>query len=164
MLHIFYHRYTAIVFRTVLFDTFCRLWKRLFFDENVFKVLLYLFLFYRKNSNFNDSEIVGPRKLSDPSMNKIFNILSIVLQYTFSFKRPDFGLKYLVTITPSSVLKIQGYWINERWIVAHFLNLLITIELLLWNRKERQNADGYVLFEPFRVSTGVELYHWLRVS
>ena len=25
-------------------------------------------------------------------------------------------------------------------IVAHFLNLLIVTELLLWNRKERQNA------------------------
>ena len=44
------------------------------------------------------------------------------------------------------------------WIVAHFLNLLIVIELSLWNRKERQNAVGHVLFKPFRVSAGVELY------
>ena len=42
--------------------------------------------------------------------------------------------------------------------VAHFFNLLIVTELLLWNRKERQNAIGHVLFEPFRVLAGVELY------
>ena len=35
-------------------------------------------------------------------------------------------------------------------IVAHFLNLFIVIELLLWNRKERQNAIGYVLKGPSR--------------
>ena len=44
------------------------------------------------------------------------------------------------------------------WIKAHFLNLLIVIELLLWNRKERQNAVVHVLLELFRVSTGVEFY------
>ena len=43
-------------------------------------------------------------------------------------------------------------------IVAHFLNLLIVIELSLWNRKERQNAVGPVLFKLFRVSVGVELH------
>ena len=42
--------------------------------------------------------------------------------------------------------------------VAHFLNLLIVIELLLWNRKERQNAVGHVFFESFSVSVGIELY------
>ena len=45
-----------------------------------------------------------------------------------------------------------------RQIVAHFLNLLIVIELLLWNKKERQNAVRYVFFDPFRVSAGIELY------
>ena len=44
---------------------------------------------------------------------------------------------------------------RNRRIVAHYLNLLIVIELLLWNRKERQNAVGHVLYEPFRVSAGV---------
>ena len=33
-------------------------------------------------------------------MNKVFTALSIGLQYTLSFKRPDFVLKYLVAITP----------------------------------------------------------------
>ena len=59
-----------------------------------------MFLFYPKTSNFHNSEIVGRRKLPDPSMNNIVNFLSIALQYALSFKRPDFGLKCLVTITP----------------------------------------------------------------
>ena len=59
-----------------------------------------MFLFYSKTSNFHNSEIVGRRKLPDPSMNNIFDVLLIALQHALSFKRPDFGLKCLVTITP----------------------------------------------------------------
>ena len=44
--------------------------------------------------------MVGRRKLPDSSINNIFNVLSIDLQYTLSFKRPNFGLKCLVKITP----------------------------------------------------------------
>ena len=51
-----------------------------------------------------------------------------------------------------------------RQIIAHFLNLLIVIELLLWNRKERQNGLRHVLFEPFRVSVGIELNFSLGFS
>ena len=59
-----------------------------------------MFLFYPKTSNFHNSEIVGRRKRPDPSMNNIFHVLSIVLLYALSYKRPDFGLKCLATITP----------------------------------------------------------------
>ena len=48
--------------------------------------------------------MVGRRNLPDPSMNNILNVLSIGLQYTLSFKWPDFGLKCRVTIT----LKVQS--------------------------------------------------------
>ena len=54
-----------------------------------------MFLFYLETNNFNNSEIVGRRTLPDLWMSNIFNVLSII-----SFKRPDFGLKCLVTITP----------------------------------------------------------------
>ena len=60
-----------------------------------------MFLFYPETNNFNNSEIFGRRKLPDPSVNNIFDVLSIGLQYTLSFKRLDFGLKCLVTITPN---------------------------------------------------------------
>ena len=75
----------------------------LFFDEKIFKIL-YLFSFYPKNSrtcskkNFHNSGVVGPRKLADPSLNNVFNFPLIRLQDTLSFKWPDFGLKYLVTV------------------------------------------------------------------
>ena len=43
--------------------------------------------------------MIGRRKLSVPSMNKIFHLLSIGLLYKLSFKVPDIDLKRLVTIT-----------------------------------------------------------------
>ena len=48
LLNIFYHKSTAVIFRTVLFNTSWRLWKFLFFEENIFKVVLYIF-FWSKN-------------------------------------------------------------------------------------------------------------------
>ena len=59
-----------------------------------------MFFFYLKTCNFHNSGMVGCRKLPDPSMNDIFNFLSLRLQCTLSFISPDFGLKCLVTITP----------------------------------------------------------------
>ena len=104
-------------------------------------------------------EIIGQRKLPDSSMNNVFNVLSIGLHCTLSFKRPDFGLKCLVTTTPKvQSLKFKSMYKWNRRIVPHFLNLLIVIELLLWNRKERQNAVDYVLFKAFRVLAGIVLY------
>ena len=39
--------------------------------------------------------MVGRRKLPDPSLNHIFNALSIGVQYTLSFELTNFGLKCL---------------------------------------------------------------------
>ena len=122
-------------------------------------LVIFMFVFYPETSNFHNSEMIGQRKLPDSSMNNIFNILSIGLHCTLSFKRPDFGLKCLVTTTPKvQSLKFKSMYKWNRRIVPHFLNLLIVIELLLWNRKERQNAVDYVLFKAFRVLAGIVLY------
>ena len=51
----------------------------------------------------------------------------------------------------------------NRQTVAHFLNLLIVIELLSWNKKERQNVVGHVLIEPIRVLVGTELYLYIKM-
>ena len=51
----------------------------------------------------------------------------------------------------------------NRKTVAHFLNLLIVIELLSWNKKERQNVVGHVLIEPIRVLVGIELYLYIKM-
>ena len=76
------HRSTAVIFRTVL------------------KYSEQTYVFYPKTSNFHNSGMNGRKNLSDPSMNKMFDVLSIGLQYTLSFKLQDFGLTCLVTITP----------------------------------------------------------------
>ena len=44
--------------------------------------------------------MVSCRKLRGCSLNRIFNALSIGLQYTLSFEWPGFGLKWLVTVRP----------------------------------------------------------------
>ena len=44
----------------------------------------------------HNSGMVGRRKLPDPSLNHIFNDLSIGLQYTLSFQWFNFGLKFLI--------------------------------------------------------------------
>ena len=94
--NIFYHRSTAIVFRTALFNTSLRLWRLL---KKKFCKSSYIYVFYPKTNNFHNSENIGRRKPSDPSMNNIFNVLSIGLQNSFSFRWPDFDLKCLVTMT-----------------------------------------------------------------
>ena len=63
------------------------------------KIFLHLCFFCPKTSNFHNPGMIGCRKLCDSSTNNIFNVLSIGLQYTLSFKWTDFGLKCLVTIT-----------------------------------------------------------------
>ena len=42
--------------------------------------------------------MVSSRKLPNPSLGNVFNLLLIGLQCILSFERSDFGLKYLVTV------------------------------------------------------------------
>ena len=49
----------------------------------------------RSHKKLYDSRIVGRRKLTDPSLNRIFNVLLIGVQYTLSFQWINFGLKCL---------------------------------------------------------------------
>ena len=51
--------------------------------------------------NLHNSGMVGRRKLPDPSLNCIFNALSIRVQYTLSFQWTNFDLKCLLWITNS---------------------------------------------------------------
>ena len=127
LLNTFYHRYTAIVFRAVIFETFWQL-QKLF-------VICYVF-FYPETSNFHNSEKVGPRKLPDLSMN-IYHFIIYRLQYTLLIKRPDFGLKFLVTITPKvQSLKLKANVGMKQVNCSSLFNLFMVTELLLWNRKE----------------------------
>ena len=77
-------------------------WKLLFCDEKIFEILCLCFFFSKKQQNwflknFHNSGMVGRKNLGDCSFNRIFNALSIGLQYTLSLEWPGFGLKCLVT-------------------------------------------------------------------
>ena len=89
----------------VLLDTFWRLWKLLFFEENIFKIISHLFIFYPRTSNFHNSRMVGRGKLPDLSMSNIFSVLSIVFIYMTSFW-PEVQSCY--NNAKRSVLKTQG--------------------------------------------------------
>ena len=123
---------------------FMKIVKTVVFWRKIFKIIVYLF-FYPKTSNVLKLGMVGRRNLPDPSMNNIFHVLSIDLQYNLSFKWPDFGLKWRVTITPKGQsLKFKARvlyeifpFLKQTGIVIHFLNLMIVTESLLWNKKER---------------------------
>ena len=56
-----------------------------------------VFILSKKRPNwFQNSGMVRCRKLPDPSLNHIFNALSIGVQYTLSFQWTNFGLKCLL--------------------------------------------------------------------
>ena len=115
------------------FFTFWKLWKLVFWQK-MFQNFVFIFSYYPKTAelvleNFQYSGEVGCGKLPDPSLNNFFNVLSIGLKYILSFEWPDFGLKCLFTVVPKS----QSYYMK----FSHFWDLLIIIELLLWNWKER---------------------------
>ena len=128
------------------------------FLKKIFSKSSYIYIFYPKTSNFHNAGMICRRKLPDLQWITFFNVLSIRLQYTISFKWPDFGLKCLVTITQKGQsLKFKAsVWnipiFETGGIVIHFISLLMVTELLLWNRKERWSTVGHVLFEPIRVS------------
>ena len=88
------------IFETLYLDTLWRLCKLLFFEEKYFKNRLIFIQFYPKTSNLHNLGLVSRKKVPNLSLNNIFSVLSIDLQYTLSFKRPDFGLNCRVTIMP----------------------------------------------------------------
>ena len=54
------------------------------------------------HKNLHNSGMVGRRKLPDPSLNHIFNALSIGVQYTLSFQWINIGLKCLLLPTATT--------------------------------------------------------------
>ena len=124
-----------------------------FLKKNIL-IISYSFI-YPKTSNFHNSRnlhnsgMVGRRKLPDASMNNVFNVLSINLQYTLSLKWPDFGLKRRVTLRLVYSMKFS-HFLKQAGIVIHFLNLLIVTEILLWNRKKKTEVDRQLIRQIVR--------------
>ena len=84
---------------------FCTFWRRkilvLWRREIVENLIFVYFILSKKrrnwfHENLGNSGMVGRRKLPDPSLNHIFNLLSVGAQYTVSFQLTNFGLKCLL--------------------------------------------------------------------
>ena len=88
-----------------IFCTFWRLKILVLWRKIVENLLIFADLFCPKNGwfhkNLHNSGIVCRRKLPDPSLNCIFNALSIDVQYTLSFQWTNFGLKCLLSVKKS---------------------------------------------------------------
>ena len=118
-----YDRSITIVFGTVFFSTFWRLWKLDFWQKNFSKSYIYVFFLSGKQQNwfqkkFRNLGVVGHRKLPNQSLSNVFNLLLIGLPYTLSFEWPGFELKYLVTVTqkgqpPKFRASVRNYSISQ---------------------------------------------------
>ena len=91
--NIFCHKSTTIVFGTVLFGTFSKLWK-LFLKE------MFMLFFIQKPVTFITQKWLIVESFPTPQWITFLIVLSFGLQHTVSFKWPDFGLWCLVTIMP----------------------------------------------------------------
>ena len=87
-----------------IFCSFWRLENPCFVTKNCWKLsYICVFILSKKRRNWfhkslRNSGRVGRRKLPDPSLNHIFNVLSIGEQYTLSFQLTNFGLKCLILV------------------------------------------------------------------
>ena len=131
LLNIFYHWSAATYSELYIWILSRDCENSCFLKKNVFKIILYLFFFILKP--VTSVTMVGRRKIPDFSLNNIFSVLSIGLQYTLSLKWPDFGLKFRVTIMPvgqSLKLKVSVLheifpFLKQTGIATYFLNLKI---------------------------------------
>ena len=75
------------------------------------------------HKNLHNSGMVGRRKLPDPSLNCIFNALSIGVQYTLSFQWTNFGLRCLLIDWKKLWVGLGVNW--WRWLEMLVANLMI---------------------------------------
>ena len=80
---------------------------------------VYVFILSKKrynwfHKNLYNSGMVGRRKLPNPSLNHIFNSLSIGVQYTLSFQLINFGLKCLTKLLLPKT-KCMSYFMSLQW-------------------------------------------------
>ena len=78
-------------FLVVVSWSFSKSYIYLFFIQKAAKIAL---------NNFYNSQVVGRRKLPNPSPSNVSNLLAIGLRYNLSSEWIDFGLKCLVAVMP----------------------------------------------------------------
>ena len=101
--YIFYSRCT----QNCIFLYFWRLKILVLWRKMVQNLLIFAYLFCPKNSTIDFRKTVRRKKLPDPSLNRIFNPLSICAQYLLSFQWFNFGLKFSLIIKSSFLTKIK---------------------------------------------------------
>ena len=113
LLNIFYHRSTAIVLGTVLFDTFWRSWKLLVFEENIFEVFLNLCFFLSKNqhSRIRNSGMIGCKNCQ--SLQWITFLMFYRLVYKIPSHLNDLILAWSIYNHVHNILRLFHDW-------AHF--------------------------------------------
>ena len=132
-----------------------------------FQSLLIFIFFYAKACNFHDSGMVGRRKLPKSSMNNIFNVLSIALQYTLSFQWPYFGLKCIVTIaSKGQSLKLKAsVWNFPNFETGRNGNLLFKLDDGNWVIiTEQKRKMEYSWACTFQSSQGFSWYRTLSLA
>ena len=90
------------------------------------------------HKNLHNSGMVGRRKLPDPSLNHIFNALSIGVQYTVSFQLTNFGLKCLISTLSGKKESGKNDSIFCKWVnfspTKLFPNFLFPRFFFTWQR------------------------------
>ena len=79
--------------------------------------------------SFHNSETVGRRKLTVPLLNRIFNALSIGVQYTFLFQWINIGLKCLLLEKCSKINDNQKIYFHTD--IAASTDRIFTLRLLI---------------------------------
>ena len=89
-----------------------------------------VFILSRKQYNclqkdFHNSRMVGRRKLSDPSFNRVFKTLSIGGKYTLLFQQIKFGLKCLIK-TKKNICSVP---FSKNICLENFLQIIIKVSV-----------------------------------
>ena len=146
-----YDTYVAIVFGTLLFSTFWRLWKLFFyyfFDKKVSPNLIFTFSFYPKNSKTSSTKTSVTKQLlvveSFPTSLWVTLLIFCRLVYNIPSHLNDLILASSASLRLCQKLSHQYsrlvfkffLFLKQAVSVIHILDLLIVIELSLWNWKE----------------------------
>ena len=113
-----------------------------FVTKNCWKSYICVFILSKKrrswfHKNLHNSGMVGCRKMREPSSNRVFNALSIGVQYTLSIQWTNFGLKCLLTLTTLECY-ISIY-------ISNFIIFLLEITIVTRNNIVWKLARGYCL-------------------
>ena len=128
-----------------------------FVTKNCFKssyICVFILSKKRRNwfhKNLHNLGIVGRRKLSDPSLNRIFNALSIGVQYTLSFRWTNFGLKCLFAIENKKTLYVLIIAmicpnLASLWQFQYFQRPIYNRVKHLWWNFYRKNSEPLSIF------------------